>query len=131
MANHTLDTLTLPPGLIWKDEFSWRPVISSSEYAVTGALVVDVAERTVGRPITLESSSDKMGWVLRATLETLYGFTESPDSVMTLTLADSRTYSVIFRPGEEPITAKQISDAEIPPVDWPYNVTLRLIEVST
>ena len=42
---------------------------------------------------------------------------------------DGRSFTVAFRPGDEPITARQVWDREVPPADWPYVVTLRLIEI--
>ena len=55
------NALTLPGDLIWIDEFQWNPVERATEYAVTGALVVDVGERLAGRPITLEHGRRRLG----------------------------------------------------------------------
>lgn len=124
MAHHTLDTLQLPAGMLWTDEFSWRPVEQAQEYGVTGALVVDVAHRLAGRPITLEATEDH-GWITRSALSALYGLAGDADAVFTFQHADGRSFDVMI----ESIESRQISRPELPPADWPYVCTLRLIEV--
>ena len=125
MTTHTLDALALPAGMLWTDEFDWRPIESAAEYAVTGALIIDTATRQAGRPITLAAQADH-GWMPRTTLLALYALTAAA-TTHTLTLADGRVFTVAFAAGE-PITAAPVSRPEIPPADWPYVVTLRLIE---
>lgn len=130
MANHTLGAIAIPAGCRWIDEFDWSPVESAAEYSITGALVIDTAERLAGRQITLEADDDK-GWsgMTRAILLQIYAMAAVPGQQYTLTLADGRVFPVIFRPGEPPITARPLADRENPPADWPYIITLRLTEV--
>lgn len=127
-ANHTLGAVVLDAGMIWSDEFDWRPVEASQEYGVTGALIIDTATRLAGRPITLEGADDH-GWITRTTLASLVGLAASPTDTFTFTHADGRTFTVMFAPGAEPIAARPIARPERPPAEWPYVVTLRLIEV--
>lgn len=130
MTTHTLDGLALPAGMIWQDEFDWAPALSAQEYSLTGALVIDAGTRQAGRPITLAASDDR-GWsgMTRDKLITLRAKAAVAGATYALTLADGRSFAVAFRPGEEPITARQVWDREVPPADWPYVVTLRLIEI--
>lgn len=128
MNHHTLDALQIPAALIWTDEFAWRPVESKTDYTLTGALIVDVATRLAGRPITLTGAPDR-GWVSRAVLLQLQAKAATPGLTMTLTLADGRVYAVMFRPGEEAISAEAVFPLEVPPMDWQYIVTLRLMEI--
>lgn len=130
MPSHILDGIELPAGMIWEDEFDWSPVISVQEYSLTGALIIDAGQRQAGRPITLAASDDR-GWsgMTRAKLHTLRAKAAAPGATYTLHLADGRSFTVAFRPGDEPITARQVWDREVPPADWPYVVTLRLIEI--
>ena len=130
MTTHTLDGLALPAGMIWQDEFDWSPTLSAQEYSVTGALVIDAGTRQAGRPITLAASDDR-GWsgMTRDKLITLRAKAAVAGATYTLQLADGRSFTVAFRPGDEPITARQVWDREVPPADWPYVVTLRLIEI--
>ena len=123
----TLDALTLPPDLLWADEFDWTPIESSQEYAVTGALVVDTATRQAGRPITLEGGDDR-AWLDRATLQQLYALTTPADRQMVLVL-NGVTRDVIFRPGADPLSARPIFPLANPQNDLAYVVTLRLTEV--
>lgn len=126
MADHHLNALALPGDLIWTDEFQWNPVERATEYAVTGALVVDVGERLAGRPITLESMDDG-GWVSRTTLLALYSMAGDPDLTMVLTHGDGRTFNVTF--AEPPFEAEQVVAYSDPVGTTWYQLTLRLIEV--
>ena len=49
-------TLALSDRLAWTDEFGWSPVEQSTEYSTTGALLVHVATKLAGRPITLNAT---------------------------------------------------------------------------
>jgi hypothetical protein len=123
----TLDAITLPPDLLWADEFDWSPIESSTEYAITGALVVDTAARLAGRPITLAAADDR-AWIARGVLQALYAKTETPGQTMTLTLG-ATSYSVIWRPGAEPLSAYPIFPFANPQANLAYIVTLRFTEV--
>ena len=60
-THHTLGSIAVPRGMVWVDEFDWVPVERAVTYSLTGALLVDVAPRLAGRPITLA----RAGWTLR------------------------------------------------------------------
>lgn len=122
-----LDAIALPSDLLWADEFDWSPVESSQEYAVDGALVVDTAVRQAGRPITLQGATDR-AWIDRATLQSVYALLQPADRVMTLAL-NGTDYDVIWRPGQEPISAEPIFPLANPQNDLAYVVTLRFTEV--
>lgn len=126
-ANHTLAGIAVPRGMLWADEFDWVPVDRSTTYSVTGALIVDVAARLAGRPITLAGEVDA-GWVQLGVLRQLHALASLPDATHTLELADGRTYTVMFAP-DTPIEAKPIGRPELPSAANPYYATLRLIEV--
>ena len=130
MTTHTFDGIALPAGMIWEDEFDWSPAVATQEYSVTGALVIDAGTRQAGRPTPLPASADR-GWsgMTRDKLITLRAKAAVAGATYTLQLADGRSFTVAFRPGDEPITARQVWDREVPPADWPYVVTLRLIEI--
>lgn len=126
---HTLDTVQLPRGLVWVDEFDWRPVQASTEYTLGGALVYDSATRLAGRPITLQASDDA-GWLgmTRAVVQAVYALAEAPGAVYLLTLADGRSFDVSFAP-DNPFEARPVARPELPGPEHPYVTTLRLIEV--
>lgn len=122
---HTLGALDIPRSLIWVDEFNWTAPVQAHEYSITGALIVDVATRQAGRPITLQGVDDH-GWVARGALVSLWSLVNSTTAALALTLADGRSFSVRFAP-DAPIEATPITRAELPPEDLPYVVTLRLV----
>lgn len=127
MADHTLASVTLPADMIWVDEFNWSPVQRATEFSLAGALIVDVAERQAGRPITLQGAADA-GWMHRTALLALYALAADPAvASRSLTLADGRVFTVTF--DDDPIEAEPVIDYNInDAADW-YVVTLKLIEV--
>lgn len=127
---HTLAGISINAGCRWTDEFDWATVKSAAEYSITGALIIDQGMRLAGRPITLEAS-DEGGWkdMTRAVVIQLRELTTQAGQPFLLTLADGRQFTVVFRPGEEPFSARPLADRENPPADWPYIITLRLTEV--
>lgn len=126
---HLLDTVQLPRGLIWADEFDWRPVEASTEYTLGGALVYDSAVRLAGRPITL-TADDDAGWrgMTRAVVQAVAALAEAPGAVYVLTLADGRSFDVAFAP-DTPFEARPVARPELPGAEHPYVATLRLIQV--
>lgn len=125
----TLDTVTLPLGLLWADEYNWHAVGQKSAYTLTGALVVESAGKQAGRHITLAGGED-YGWVQRATLDALYALAAIPGKVMTLTLPDARTYQVMFRHHDEgAISAEALLQKCIQAADDYYVVTIYLMAV--
>lgn len=126
-SHHLLDSLQLPRGLVWVDEFDWQPVESSAEYALNGDLVIDAAVRQAGRPITL-LGEEGAGWMRRDVLQALQALAANPGAVYVLRLADGRSFDVVFAPGA-PIKARPIARPELPPDSHPYVVELSLITV--
>jgi hypothetical protein len=99
-------TITLPDHLEWIDEFDFTPVAQRTGRTVTGALYVDEVALSAGRPITLQGAEDR--WVLRAVLETLLAWAQTPNTPMTLNLRGI-DYAVIYdRRGGKPIEARAV-----------------------
>lgn len=71
--------------LDWQDEFSWSPVEQATSYSTTGALLVDVALKQAGRPITL-MGTETAAWVTRALCSTLQAWANLPGIQLTLVL---------------------------------------------
>lgn len=122
----TLGSVSLPGDLVWADEFAWNPVAQSSEYSLTGALIVQAAPRLAGRPITLEAKDSGAGyvWVVRSTVLALRTLAETPGWTGTLTLADARTFSVGFR--EEGVLADPVRFIAPLGESDAYTLTLKL-----
>jgi hypothetical protein len=117
--------INLPPDLEWRDEFEWTPVEHSTDYSMTGALVVQEGERQDGRPITLFGGRGV--WVERSTVEALYAMASVPDQVMTLALW-GRTFFVIFR--RPAIDAEAIRRLANPGATHKYAITINLMEIT-
>lgn len=126
-TEHLLHNLPLPADMVWTDEFSWPTVIKSTEYTLTGALVVDSGQRLAGRPITLAGGDDH-GWVTRATIDALRTLASALPGQYVLTLADERSFNVVFAP-EDAIQAESVFTVADPGADWWYIATVKLIEV--
>ena len=126
-THHTLATIQIPRGLVWVDEHDWTPAETATEYSIIGKLLVDAGTRLAGRPITLQADTDA-GWMPRSTLLALQALAATPGATHALTLADGRTFTAMFAPGQ-PITARPVARPELPTATHPYVATVRLIEV--
>jgi hypothetical protein len=124
----TLDVITLPDDLIWIDEFDWAPVDQTKTYSLTGALIVESSvPKQAGQTITLAGSVDS-GWAERSLIKALYDkLATDPD--MTLTLHDSRTFSVQFEQNSQPIQARPIIDYNNPDDSDAYSLVIKLFTV--
>ena len=126
------NSLTLPDDLLWSDEHSWSAPLSSISYLLTGAMLVQSAQRQGGRPITLSAAPD-MAWVRRSVVEQLYRWAAVPLTAssgrFSLHLPNLSPRVVAFRHHQNPIEATPVtgmpaqSDA-----DW-YRLTLQLMEL--
>lgn len=127
---HGATTVQIPRGLVWSDEFDWAPVDSVSERGITGALIVDAASKTAGRPITLASIRGDQGYISRSVLLSLLTIAETPLAELTLTLATGGTpIAVMFAPGQQPIEAEVIGSPEVPNASTQYTATVRLVTI--
>ncbi len=86
----TLGAIALPDTLVWEDEFSWSPVAQSTEYSLTGALIVQEAT----------------GGITLTNLRLLKTALDVAGASWTLTLHDARTFTVAVR--ENPLEAEPL-----------------------
>lgn len=101
----TLNGLSLPDGLRWSDEFTWSPLQTMRDYSLTGALILQTAERLAGRPITL-IGGETWAWMSRAHLISLKTLLDTYSDSMTLVLHDGRSFSVVpVYEGDGPLDA--------------------------
>ena len=122
-------TATLSDRLHWSDEYDWSPVQQSTEYSTEGALLVDVAVKLAGRPITLEGS-DTAAWLSRAVCDTLQAWAALPGIELTLVVRGV-AHNVMFDHAQKGFTAQPIwrlLDGEITP-ELLYIPTFRFLEV--
>lgn len=135
----TLGVIALPDGLAWIDEQEWSPIDQQTSYSLTGALMVEEAEKQAGRPITLIGQSDgntHTAWITRAALAALRTALDTPLAQFTLTLHDGRTFTVIpRRDGTGPLDAEPLPAVKSffprnPDDDYLYILkAVRLLEV--
>ena len=121
-----LDTIPLPNGLRWLDEFRTESVAQSVRRTLDGSLVVFYAGRRSGIPITLESEQD-CGWFTREQIEAIALRAASPGGRFTLLLRD-QIFTVMFRHHEAPAfeATPLINMANPKPTDF-YLASLKLM----
>ena len=122
-------TLGLPEDLFWIDEFSWARVAQETTRSTTGALLVDVAVKQAGQPITLEGT-DTNAWITRALCSTLQAWAALPGIELALVLR-GETHQVIFDHAKGGFSAQPIwklLDGEITP-ELMYRPTFKFLKV--
>lgn len=122
-------TAHLSDRLQWTDEFDWSPVDQVTGYSTTGALLVDVALKQAGQPITLEGIDTK-AWISRALCSTLQAWAALPGVEFELVLR-GETHLVIFDQAKGGFTARPIwklLDGEIT-TELQYEPTFRFLKV--
>jgi hypothetical protein len=123
-----LDTVALPDGLVWTDEFAAQTVAQTVRRTLDGSVVVFYGQHSGGLPITLESEPDA-GWLTRTQVEALKLRADSPGGVFTLELR-GQVFQVMFRHQEPPaFEAKSLVALANPqPGDF-YLASLKLMTV--
>ena len=125
-------TLALPDDLLWSDEHTWSPVVSSVSYLITGSLLVQSATRQAGRDITLVGAAD-MAWVTRSVVNVLRDWAALPLDLVTgrfeLTLMDGRILTVAFRHADGAIEAEPVTGFPARNDNDFYRITLKLMQI--
>jgi len=101
-------SLDLPKDLQWVDELTWNAVDQSTEFSLTGALLVQEGVRQKGRYVTL-NGLDNMAWITREQGLSLLSMANTPGLILTLKFLDSVnqanvlfSMNVMFRHFEKP-----------------------------
>lgn len=94
MSTILLGGVTLPDDLQWTDEHAWSPVMRSSDYGITGGLLIQESTKLAGRPITY---AGEWAWIDTTTLAALQALNAIPKWEGTLVTADGREFTVGFR----------------------------------
>lgn len=92
--SYTLNSITLPEGLVWEDPYSWNPVGQQVDVALSGALIVQEARQLQGKPIELIGGRDSC-WCTKAEIDQLYALLDTPDLEMQL-IIEGETHTVIW-----------------------------------
>lgn len=123
----TLDAITLPADLLWRDEFDYTPIETKTDYSLTGALIIQSGLKQAGRPMTL-GGGDNFGIATRSLVNELLA-KQTPPTTMTLTLNDARSFQVRFRYQDKPIEAQPLIDYSDPDNTDFYTLTLKFLQV--
>lgn len=119
-----IDTLTVPD-MPWINEYSWHSRIAYTEYASSGAPIVEVSQRKAGRPIVLQ---DDM--LTRATVNALVAHAEVTSGEFDITLGDGRSFTVMWDFAAGPISAEPLQNETDPDsTSLLIGVTLRFITI--
>lgn len=123
-------TVDLDPDLLWSDEFGFSRVGQTAAPSVSGALIVQNAQRTTaGRPITLQPEDDRSAWMPRATVEQIGAWRDIAGAVLTLAGLRGVTRQVMFRHQDGALDARPVVHYNDVVSTDDYHVTIRLMEV--
>lgn len=122
-------TLQLPPDLFWADRHQWQAVEQTVTRTITGALIVEAAARSGGRPITLQPEDGTSAWITLADLEALLAWAQVPGREMQLNIL-GETYDVVFRHHDNGgVNATPLVHYRDPDSTDYYLATIRLMEI--
>lgn len=126
----SLDSLILPPELLWSDEFAWAGAALTSKRTLQGKMFVQASAipGDSGRLITL---GNEHAWIPRADLLTLQAWSSQAGLEMLLRLHDGRGFQVIWRLWDAPVLeAEQVWPIQDPTSDSLYHLkALKLVVV--
>ncbi|MFN3494820.1 MAG: hypothetical protein ACK40L_09950, partial [Hydrogenophaga sp.] len=69
--------LSLPPSLLWVDQYGWKPYEQAKRYTSTGSLHIDNWPKQAGQPMTLQGTQNR-AWCARVDLNTLRAWAAQP-----------------------------------------------------
>lgn len=122
-------TVVLSDDLFWADENNWNPVEQTAQRTITGALIVQSAQRVGGRPITLQPIDESSAWLSRDIIDQLRNLAAVAGRELTLTLRGTN-YDVIFRHQDgAAVDAKPVVFYRDEVAGDFYLATLRLMEL--
>ena len=122
-------TAHLSDRLHWADEFDWSPVDQATAYSTRGKLLVDVAVKLAGQPITLDGSTTNT-WITRALCDTLKAWAALPGAQFSLVLRGV-THQVIFDHAQGGFSAQavwKLADGAID-AELMYRPTFKFLKV--
>lgn len=130
--NITAAVIDLPDDLLWKDELDWLPVVAENTYSLTGSLIIELATKLAGRPITLEPPEIELAWVLRSTVAALRTAASIAARKFTLVLeypTDTRQFTVVFDHSANPLEAVPVKGFPDHEDGAYFRVKIKLLEV--
>ena len=112
IGSSEIGSIAVPRGMVWVDEFDWVPVERAVAYSLTGALLVDVAPRLAGRPITLAGEVDA-GWLGRSVVAQLHALAAQALGVPASAIAQLHVFKRSFDARRAGVQAVYIVDVQL------------------
>ncbi len=128
----TSETVPLEDGFLWPDEFSWKAIEQSQDYAMDGTLIIQEGKKKSGRPITLQPADPQMGWIRLRELRTVLEWSRLQEENFKLQFEqphDSRKFTVKFNHQDGALEATPVKGIPAVSLDDYFNVTLRFTEL--
>ena len=129
----TSETVPLEDGFLWPDEFSWKAIEQTQNYAIDGSLVIQEGKKKSGRPITLQPADQEMGWIKLRELRTVLEWSKLQNELFQLQFEqphDNRQFTVKFNYQDGALEADPVKGIPAVSLDDYYNVTLRFTELN-
>ena len=124
MSILTLDTVVLHSRMAWINEYAESTVISNTQHALDGSLIVQYGNRKGGIPMIL-----KGGPTTRFTLGALHTL-QKLMKVCILTMQDNRVFNVVFD-GKNAIIPTPIGQYHDTSMNLYYELELHLVQIET
>lgn len=116
IINYDAVTIICPGDLNWENQSEFTPIIQSISHSLDGVAVIEEFVKTNGLSIILSGDSNR-SWIIKSTLTQLLALESIPGKEITLTLANSQTFSVMLdRTSGSAIEYREIFDV-FPTVD--------------
>lgn len=105
----TINTVTMPPGLMWDDEYKWSAVDQQMTYSTTGNPLFDIGVKQAGRPMTL-IPPPTTNWITRGEVKELLAMAGVPGADIAVNFR-GRTFICRFsyEDKEGPIQVEQLA----------------------
>lgn len=129
----TSEAVSLEDGFLWPDEFSWKAIEQTQNYAINGSLIIQEGKKKSGRPITLQPADTGMGWIKLRELRTVLEWSKLQNELFHLQFEqphDNRQFTVKFNHQDGALEAEPVKGIPAVSLDDYYNVTLRFTELN-
>ncbi|WP_445425168.1 hypothetical protein [Alishewanella sp. HL-SH06] len=121
-----IDSIVLDDDFVRTDAY-WPAHRSSSQYASSGALIIELAAMQAGEPITLNSGDH---WIRKSKVDALLAHIKQGLTSFNVTLPDGSTHNCMWDYSNQPLTAEPLRRETYPTANsWLVNVQLRLIKL--
>lgn len=124
----TLNGITLPDGMVWKERYSLTPIEGARVVTLGGVTHLYEKSLEAGQNITLSSLSDQ-GWMTKAQVDAVSALVSTTGATYTLVIG-SDTFTIRFRQHDTPVfvVTPIIERAEYNAEDY-FQTSIKMITV--